>query len=287
MDNRRGIFLMVAAMAAFGAEDALIKVSSAYIPPGQILAILGILGLVFFLALLRRNRQVFWARSALNRYSVIRLAGEVLTSVGFVTGLALIPLTSAAAILQALPLGLTAAAGLFLGERVGWRRWGAVVLGFLGVMMIIQPGGEGFTPASLLIVLAVVGMVVRDVATSLVPRHISSLQLSAWAYGALIPIGLVQSAVTGNAWVVADADQLAPLFGAGVMGMTGYWAVTEAMRMGEVSLVAPFRYTRLIFSMLLAIVFLGERPDFWTLLGAGIIIVTGLYTFWRERRIGR
>lgn len=287
MDNRRGVTLMVLAMAAFAVEDSFIKTAALRLPTGQILTVIGGFGLCFYIALLRRTGKRLVTRDALHPLALLRLSGEIVASACFVSALAVVPLATASAILQALPLGLTAAAALFLAEPVGWRRWCAVSVGFLGVLMIIRPGAEGFAPASLLVVAAVAALVVRDIATGRVPRSITSLQLSAWVYVALMPTGIALDLATGRAWVWPDADGALALAGAVVSGILAYWSITEAMRAGEISVVAPFRYTRLVFTLILAVAFLGERPDVWTLAGAAVIILTGLYTFSRERRARR
>ena len=287
MDNRRGIILMVTAMAAFAVEDAFIKIAAERLPTGQILSLIGLPGLVFYILLLRRKGAPILTRDALHRQALLRLAGELVGSACFITALAVVPLAMASAILQAAPLAITAAAAIFLAEPVGWRRWSAVTVGFLGVLLIVRPGSEGFVPASLLVVVAVCALVLRDLSTRRVPAHISSLQLSAWVYVALVPFGILLDLALGHSWRWPDPRIAAALAGAMIVGIIAYWSVTEAMRGGELSVVAPFRYTRLIFTLSIAVIFLGERPDVWTLAGAAVIIVTGLYTLSRERMARR
>jgi drug/metabolite transporter (DMT)-like permease len=283
MDNRRGITLMVLAMAAFSIEDAFIKIAAQHVPTGEILSVIGVPGLVFYVVLLRRKRTPLVTRDALDRHALLRLAGEMVGSACFVTALAVVPLAMASAILQAAPLAITAGAAIFLAEPVGWRRWSAVAVGFLGVLLIVRPGAEGFVPATLLVVVGVVALVVRDLATRGVPARISSLQLAAWVYLALVPFGVILDLARGDPWIWPDTRSGTALAGAMVVGILAYWAVTEAMRGGELSVVAPFRYTRLVFTLVIAVIFLGERPDVWTLGGAAVIILTGLYTLSRER----
>lgn len=283
MDTRRGIILMIIAMAAFSIEDAFIKIAAERLPTGQILSLIGVPGLIFYILLLRRKGAPVLTRDALHRHALMRLAGELVGSACFITALAVVPLAMASAILQAAPLAITAAAAIFLAEPVGWRRWSAVTVGFLGVLLIVRPGVEGFVPASLLVVVAVAALVLRDLSTRRVPAHISSLQLSAWVYVALIPFGVLLDLALGHPWRWPDVRIGAALAGAMIIGILAYWAVTEAMRGGEISIVAPFRYTRLVFTLTIAVIFLGERPDVWTLGGATVIILTGLYTLSRER----
>src|SRR6056297_1156247 len=165
MENLRGSVLMVVAMAGFALEDMFIKRLSLDLPVGQILVFLGTGGAVIFgLGALARGHRLF-SRDLLAGQVLLRNLGELIGTIGFVTALALTPLSSASAILQATPLALTLGAALFLKEAVGWRRWSAILVGFAGVLMVIRPGLEGFEPASLFAVQAVFGLAMRDLAT--------------------------------------------------------------------------------------------------------------------------
>jgi drug/metabolite transporter (DMT)-like permease len=191
-----------------------------------------------------------------------------------------------AAIFQAMPLAVTFGAAVFLGETVGWRRWTAIFVGFLGVLVIIRPGLSGFDPASLWALLAVAGLAVRDLATRRVAASITSMQLSAWGFLSLIPLAGAMLAVTGGPVPVTGAHvgYLAAALG---FSIASYWAITAAMRRGEVSVTTPFRYSRLVFALIIGVAVFDERPDVWTLTGAALIIGSGLYTFARERMRAR
>lgn len=283
-DNTRGTLLMVGSMLAFAFEDLFLKRSAMALPPGQVIAMLGGAGALCFwiIAALRGERILTLA--ALRGPALLRSLSEAVASVLYVTALALIPLTVNAAILQASPLAVTMGAALFLREPVGWRRWTAICLGFIGVLVVLRPGTEGFSAAGLLTVACVLILVARDLATRVMPASIGTFQLTTWAYLALIPAGLLLMPITGEQFQPIASDRWPDLYGALLTGLLGYWAVTAAMRAGEVSVIAPFRYTRLVFSAGLAMVFLGERPDSATWLGTALIIGSGLYTFWRETR---
>ncbi|MBZ8119245.1 DMT family transporter [Roseovarius sp. LXJ103] len=285
-DNLRGAALMTLAMAGFALEDTFLKILSGTLPIGQIFVMLGSGGAICFACLARLKGQAIFFTGALSRPVLIRNLGELIAAVGWLAAIALTPLSSAAAILQATPLAVTLGAALFMGAEVGWRRWAAILVGFLGVLMIIRPGLSGFEPASLFAVLGVIGLAIRDLATRAVPAHISSLQLSAHAFAIVVPVGALMLLVGGGGvmptpliWV----NLAAALF----FGVVAYYWIVGAMRVGEVAVVTPFRYTRLIFALLIGVLIFGERPDLMTLLGAGIIIASGLYTFLRERALGR
>jgi len=286
-DNTRASLLMLGSMAAFAFEDVFLKRAATALHPGQVIAMVGLVGALCFWAVARAQGQPILTRRALTGAALIRSLSEAGASMLYITALALIPLSINAALLQASPLVVTMGAALFLREPVGWRRWSAILTGFLGVLIIFRPGTEGFQAAGLLTVACVFILAARDLSTRMMPRDIGTFQLTTWAYLALVPAGLILMAVTQTAPAAIDPSQWADLTGALITGLFGYWAVTAAMRVGEVSFVAPFRYSRLVFAAILAAIFFGERPDIWMLVGATLIIGSGLYTFARERQLRR
>lgn len=281
-DNLRGILLMIAAMGGFALEDMFIKWAATGLPTGQILLMLGIVGTPVFALLARAEGGRALHRDAFHPAILWRNLGEMVGTFGFITALALTPLTTATAIFQAGPLAVTLGAALFLGEQVGWRRWSAIAVGFVGVLIIIRPGLDGFRLASLWSVLAVIGLSLRDLATRRIPARIATSQVSAWGFAAVTLLGALMLAVTGGARLPTLA-QAGHIGGALTFGIAAYWAITQAMRLGEVSVITPFRYTRLICAMAIGVLVFGERPDLATLFGAALIIGSGLYTFARER----
>lgn len=285
MENLRGSLFMVAAMVGFALEDVLIKQLAVALPMGQIIALLGCGGALNFGVLALASGRRLLSPAVFSRAVVLRNLGEVIATASFVSALVLTTLSSVSAILQTAPLAVTLGAALFLGASVGWRRWTAIGAGFLGVMLVIQPGLAGFAPASLLAVVAVAAIALRDLASRAVPAEVSSIQLSAWAFASLIPTGLVMMLAMGTAPVMPAGPDLLRLAGAFVVGGIGYYALVGAMRTGEVAIVIPFRYTRLVFAMILGALVFSERPDPLMLAGAALIVAAGLYTIWREARM--
>ncbi len=286
MENLRGSALMVLAMAGFALEDMFIKRLADDLPVGQILMLLGAGGAVIFgLAALARGDALL-SRDLLTWPVMLRNLGELIGTIGFVTAIALTPLSSASAILQATPLAVTLGAALFLREQVGWRRWSAILVGFAGVLMVIRPGLSGFEPASLFAVQAVFGLAMRDLATRAVPHTVTSMQLSSYGFATIVPAGALLLWLSGGA-VSPDAANWRDISLALLLGVAAYYAIVAAMRVGEVSFVTPFRYTRLIFALVIAVLIFDEQPDTLTLLGAAVIIASGLYTLLRERRLRR
>jgi drug/metabolite transporter (DMT)-like permease len=282
-DNTRAAALMVGSMAFFAVEDLFLKRSAEALPPGQVLALTGAAGACVFWALAAGRRQRVLSLEAVRGVALVRTLSEAAAAVLYILALALAPLTMTSALLQASPLVVVAGAALFLGETVGWRRWASILVGFVGVLVILEPWGAAFDPTGLLTVACVVVLAARDLATRVMPARIGTFQVATWAYLGLVPAGVLLMAGMGQAFVWPSPGQWAGLGGALISGLFGYYAVVAAMRLGEVSVVAPFRYTRLVFAMVIAMVFLGERPSGTTLLGAAIVVGSGLYAFARER----
>lgn len=282
-ENLRGIGLMTLSMALFAVEDLFLKLAAAEMPTGQVVFLAGLIGLPVFAVLAwRRGERLLIAR-LWHPAVVARNIGEMVATIGYVTALASVPLPTVSAVLQALPLGVTMAAAVFLHEPVGWRRWAAILVGFTGVMLVIQPGTAGFQPAALWVLPCVAGLVLRDLSTRFIPADCSTAQVSGWALGAVAILGAGMIVFQG-ATTLPSADDLTPILAASVFGTGGYAAVVAATRHGDVSVVAPFRYSRLVFSVIIAAAVLAEYPDSLTWAGAALIVGSGLYSFARERR---
>lgn len=286
-NNLSGILLVILAMASFTLEDMFIKQLSATLPTGQILLILGAGSALVFALIATIRGESLLQRAAWRPLPVLRAVSEAVAAMAFASALALVDISTVAAVFQTMPLAVTMGAALFLGEQVGWRRWSAIALGFAGVLLIIRPGLEGFDPNTLLVLIAVAAVAFRDLATRRIDASISSFVVSFQGFASLLIAGPLMLAFTpGGAAPVAPLH-VAGIAGAVLFGVIGYWGIVTAMRIGEASVVAPYRYTRLLFSILVGILVFGERPDTLTLLGASLIIGTGLYTFLRERALAR
>ncbi|MFO7921169.1 MAG: DMT family transporter [Nioella sp.] len=285
-DNLRGIVLMVLAMAGFALGDVGIKLLSGAVPPGQIMGTVGLAGtLVFGLWARARGRPLFPA-AIRHRAVALRFVAEMVAGVGMILALTLNPLSLVTAILQAAPLVVTMGAAKVFGEAVGLRRWSAILVGILGVLIILRPGFAGFSLDALWIIVAMLGLAARDLATRAAPASLDTLQLSTVGFFALVPAGLALSLFgpspvwpTPGGWGTLAFTLLATI--------GGYYAITAAMRVGEIGAVTPLRYSRLIFGMILGMVIFGERPDLLSYVGAALILGAGLYAAWREQQIAR
>lgn len=287
MNNINGILLVIGAMAAFTLEDMFIKTLSEGLPVGQILILLGLGSGSVFAVLAKLQGHRIFAPRAWRRMPVLRALTEALAAVSFATSLALVDISVVAAVFQATPLVITMGAALFLGEQVGWRRWSAILVGFAGVLMIIRPGLSGFEPAALLVLVSVGAVAARDLLTRVMDSAVPSTVVSFQAFAAVIPAAALLLVLTpGDARALEGGETLMMLGGV-LFGVLGYYGIVSAMRVGDASAVTPFRYTRLVFSLLAGVIMFNERPDAMTLAGAGLIIASGLYTFLRERRLAR
>ncbi len=286
MQVLRAIGLMVLGMAVLAVGDGFVKTASLHVSLGQILLGLGIGGALIFAAIARRRGEAIFRRELFLPLMLLRNALEMLGAIGMVIGLAKVPLSVMAAIMQSAPLVVTLGAALVLKETVGPRRWAAVGIGLLGMLMVLRPFGEAFTGWELFGVMGVTALAARDLVTRVAPASLPTMFLSTW--------GILSIAVPGALFATFDdrpmvwsADALWPLLGAILVTPFGYLAVTLSMRLAPAAVVAPFRYTRLVFTTALGVVVFGERPDFWTLLGALVILGAGLFVFAREHQLAR
>ncbi len=275
---------MVLAMAFFAAADTLIKLSVGFLSPAHTALILIGGGLVIFGVAALAYRVPLLDKRALKPILLARYAAETLATLGMVTSLSLVPLSTLGAILQATPLIVAAGAVIFLGETVTWRRWVAIGVGFVGMLFIIKPGAESFDINILWAILAMLSLAARDLTTRVVPKDFSTAALATYTFAATLPFVLI--------WVYATQPQLLParidnwwyVIGMVVLGSIGYLMITLSVRLAEVSVVSPFRYSRLLFLLVLGIWIFDENPDVWVLLGAALIIASGIYTMWRDRK---
>lgn len=279
----RGSLFMILSMGLFALEDLFIKIAARSLPVSEVLILFGGLGLFGFVLLARMRGEAPIPRAFWTPHMALRSGFELGGRLFYTLAIALTPLSSASAILQATPLAVSLGAVLFLGEQIGPRRWVAMALGFGGVLMVLRPGAASFELFSVFAVLGMIGFAGRDLATRAAPPGLSNAQLGVAGFLCLIAAGLV-ALPFGGAMVWPDLAPLGAVAIAAVFGIGAYSALTTAMRAGEIGVIAPFRYSRLLFALVLAMGTLGERPDALTLLGAGVIVGSGLYSLLRGSR---
>jgi drug/metabolite transporter (DMT)-like permease len=286
-DTARGTLFMCTAMAAFSLGDAVMKRITMEVPLMQAIALRGMLS-VLALAL------IAWLAGALSfrmertdaRLLGLRSLAEVGATLTFFAALLHMELANLSAILQSLPLAVTLAAALFLAEPVGWRRLAAIGVGFLGVLCIIRPGTTAFDQWSLMGLASVALVVVRDLATRRMTTRLPSVTVALCA-GLGVTLTGIGGVVAQGGFVPVAPQNLALLCLAASTLILGYLTIVKAMRVGDIASVAPFRYTALLWAILLGWLFFGTLPDAATWIGAALIVGSGLFTLAREARLRR
>ncbi len=284
--NLRGALWMMLAMLAFAVEDALIKLALAAgsLTPGMAMLIFGILATALSALYARAQGVPLWHPAYLQKRLLWRTGFEMLGRLFFTLSLAYNTLTVTTTILQAAPLVVTLGAALFLREQVHLRRWLAMGVGLVGVLLVLRPVPDQFSATAVFAVLGMLGFAGRDLATRASPPAVHAAQLGVLGFAVVTVAGLVLLAFEPGAPVLPDGAAIGAMALTALAGFLAYTALTFAMRTGEVSAVAPFRYIRLVAALVIAVLIFDERPDLLTLAGAALIVGSGLYTLWRERQ---
>lgn len=282
--NVTGALLMMASMVCFTLNDAFIKLTGGALPIGQLMTVRGAMASVFIFglaAILGGLRLDLGAQAW--RLIVLRALTEIATAYFFLNALLNMPLANVSAIMQALPLTVAFGAFLIFKDPIGWRRLSAILVGLVGVMLILRPGPEGFSIWSFYVALAVLCVTGRDLVTRKLPAHVPSMTVAvANTVNVFVFFGLLS---LGETWQPMTAPLWGYLIGSSVFIVGGYYFSVTVMRVGEISFIAPFRYTSLVTALILGLLVFGEWPDGVTLLGAAIVVGAGLFTLWREAQI--
>lgn len=282
--NQMGALLMSGSMAGFTINDTLVKMVGGEMPLSQILTLRGVVATLLIYLLARRLGSLRW-NLAKGDWGLVaaRCVAELLSTYLFLTALMVTPLANLTAILQGLPLTITLGAALFFGEPVGWRRMSAILVGFCGILLIVRPGVDGFGSGTLYALGAVIAITARDLLTRRMSSEVPSMVVTLLASLTVLVFGLVAS--TQVTWQPVTVNSLAIVTGAAVFIFVGYLCSVMTMRVGDVAFVSPFRYTGLLWALLLGWLVFGDWPDPLTLLGAAIVVATGLFTLYRERQV--
>ena len=285
-ENLRGATLMALSMLAFVLNDGLMKAVFDSMSIYQAIFLRGLITVPLIALLAWHKGELIVSIAPRNRLLVtLRVAAEVGATVGFLTALKHMPLANVTAILQALPLTVTMAAALFLGEKVGWRRWLAIAIGLAGVLTIIRPGMEGFSVYSIWALVAVGCVTIREIATRKLSADLPSLPVALATAIAIGGLGAVM--LPAVEWAPVSASALSLICGASLAIIGGYLFSVMTIRIGDIGFVAPFRYTAMVWALILGLLMFGEIPDMPTITGTVIIILTGLYLLHRERSVRR
>ena len=286
-ENMRGVVTLTACNLLFLINDTLNKIASADLPLGEIIFVRGLFATALLVPLVRLGGAHRHASLLLNGGIVLRVVAEVFGAFLYLFALFRMPIANTNTIVQIVPLMVTGAGALFFAEAVGWRRWTAIAVGFVGVLIVVRPGLSGFNGFSLLVLAAAFCITLRDVTTRIIPSGLPAplvalvTGITVGAFGPLFSIG------AGETWVMPAAGDLALLAAAACFLVGGYLTAVSFMRHGDISVVAPFRYTVIIFAILVGFIVWREVPDWPMLAGTAVIAAAGIYTFSRERNLAR
>jgi drug/metabolite transporter (DMT)-like permease len=282
-DNLRGIAAILASASGFVVNDAIVKLVTEELPTGEIIVVRGIMATLLIGAVAWWRGAMRSVRVLLQTPIMIRIFAASLASLFIVAALRYIPLATSTAILQVTPLAVTAGSALLLGAAVGWRRWTTSLAGLAGVLLIIRPGAEGINAHVWIALAALFFTSVRDLTTRFIDPSVPSLYV-AFASSVLIALGglpllLVETWVmpSPKAWLLLAVASTAVFF--------AYYLGIVAMRIGEIAVVAPFRYSTILLALLLGYLLWGFVPDAISLVGIAIVIGSGLYLLRRERAV--
>ncbi len=273
---------MMASMASFTINDAFVKSTLADLPLFQVITIRATIATILIYIMARRLGALQFRFPRQDWLMVgLRSLSEIGATYFFLTALSQMPLANVSAVLQVLPLTVTLGAALVFSERIGWRRTLAIGVGFCGVMLILRPGTDAFNLSSFYALAAVVCVTIRDLSTRRMSGQVPSLTVTFIGSTTVLCFASVVS--TATPWVPMQGWHLMLIAGAALFIIGGYHFSVAVMRVGDVSFVAPFRYTSLLWALLLGWVIFGDWPDALTMLGAAIVVVSGLFMFYREK----
>ncbi len=281
----RGILLTIITMLIFAAHDAVIKLLTEDHAAPQILWIRFIFFCAFALALARRKGPLRQStKSARPGLQIVRSFMLLADMILFVVAVSLLPLADTHALIATFPLMVTALSALILREHVGVRRWLAVCACFVGVLLILRPGLTVLQPGSLIALAAAFFFALYNILTRIVSRHDSG-EVS------LVYVGVVGLVVTSFVapfyWTWPTANAWLLLAAIGIIGAAAHFLLIQALKAAPASVLQPFNYTLLLAATAVGYLVFGQFPDFWTIIGASVIVASGLYVIHREYRIGR
>ncbi len=268
---------MILAMLGFAIEDSLIRLISLTIPFGQLLFFFGFGGALIFTLFCKAQKQRLFIKEVLSRPMIIRMLFELIGRLFYSLSLILLPISLVTLVLQATPILVVAGAAFIFRERVGAFRWIAIIFGLFGVILILKPTGDGFSPYVLFAVLGMLGFVGRDLGSRAASPRLSDYHLGLYGFIAVILAGILFSVWSGSAYVSLSVWTLTYILLLILVGCFSYIALMKAMRKGEVSFVTPFRYTRILFGVGAGVLLFGETITTLLILGSIIIVGSGFF----------
>ena len=279
--NSKGILLMLISMASFAVGDTFLKIAGSFLSPAQIMFFLISGGLMIFTAIAIIKGEKLLERRAFSPILLLRYCAEMLGLVAMIMGLMKVPLSVVGTVTQASPILVAAGAVIFFKEAVSWRRWTSIIVGFVGVVLVIQPGGQSLDYAVFWAVAALLAFSIRDLVTRLTPPDIPSASIATFTMIAAFPFTTAWLFFSGERFFPAGIDW-AIVAGMIILGSFGYLLLITSLRIGDLSAIMPFRYSRIVFLLILGVLVFGERISSSMLIGSTLIVFSGIYIIWRE-----
>ena len=273
---------MIISMASFAAGDTFVKISGAFLSPAQIMFFLIAGGLIIFAMIAKIKGENLLDSRAFSPVLLIRYLAEMIGLVAMIIGLTKIPLSVVGTVTQASPILVAAGAVFFFKEIVSWRRWSSIIIGFVGVVLVIQPGSQNLDYAVIWAVVALVAFSIRDLVTRLTPPDIPSASIATFTMIAAFPFTAGWVFLGGEKFFPPEIDWVV-VASMIILGSFGYLLLITSLRLGELSAIMPFRYSRIVFLLILGVLVFGERPTASMLVGAALILTSGVYIMWREK----
>ena len=280
--NSKGILLMLISMASFAVGDTFVKIAGSFLSPAQIMFFLISGGLIIFTAIALIKREKLLEGRALSPILLLRYCAEMLGLAAMIMGLMKVPLSVVGTVTQASPILVAAGAVIFFKETVSWRRWTSIIVGFVGVVLVIQPGGQSLDYAVLWAVAALLAFSIRDLVTRVTPPDIPSASIATFTMIAAFPFTTAWVFFSGQRFFPPGVDW-AVVAGMIILGSFGYLLLITSLRVGDLSAIMPFRYSRIVFLLILGVLVFGESLSSSMLIGSTLIIFSGIYIIWREK----
>ena len=278
-----GIGLMVLGIFLFCCNDALGKWLLGSYSVWQMLVIRSIAAIALLAPFIWREGRAAFASAPRPGLQVLRVSLSVMESIMFFLALSYLPLADTVTFYLAAPIYVTAISALFLQERVGWRRWSAVVAGFVGVIIALRPSTATLTWPALIAIVGSLGFAVFLIITRML-RGTSDVVMVSGQFGAML---VVSGAVAPIGWIAPSALDFGLMLVLGVVAMTAFACMNRSLKLAPASVVVPYQYTMIVWAVVLGWLVFGDVPDAFTLTGAAIIVGAGLYILWREQIVTR
>lgn len=282
-ENKRGIVAFITACALFTVNDTLAKLTAAVHPTGEVLFVRGLFSAICLGVVVVYSHQLSWLRYAAHPYVILRALLDAAANVAFIMALSHMRIADLMAVNLASPLLLTMLLALFFKEPVGWRRWTAVLVGFAGVLLIVRPSPTSMNIWALVGLTAAMCSAIRDTTIRKIEPNVPTLAISFVSVVAVTCVGPIQGLLLDEQWTMPDTRYVIYMAVAAVFLSAGSTYAVSAFRNVDITVVAPFRYTLLIWGALSGYLVFGELSDLQSLLGALLIVGSGLYTLHRER----